>query len=75
MTRQAQVVDLTEPIAGLPGQAPPVVIDAFIQSNNEIAGGVPSSHTRRESYVLYSALPDELKRRIEMAVQALAAAG
>jgi hypothetical protein len=50
---------------------PPVVLRVVVTPNNaELAGGVPMSPTRGETYVLMSALPEELRRRVELAVQA-----
>lgn len=65
-----QTIDLYQPIAGA-GPAP-LVIRALVTPRTEhMVGGVPPNQTKVENYVLLSAMPDELKRRIEMAVQAL----
>ena len=69
-------IDLTKAIASVPGQHPPLVINVVTTPRTmEVVGGVPSSATRTEQYVLYSALPSELKERVKLAIQALVAAG
>lgn len=64
--------NLYEPISALRVGPPPITIRAVITPNaEEIGGGVPEFSTRVETYVLFSALPDELKERVKTAVQAL----
>lgn len=70
----AQVVDLTQPVAGLPRQAAPLVLRVYTRPNVEAEGGVLSSGLVPNSYVLVKALPEELQRRVELAVQTAAAA-
>ena len=71
-----QKVDLYQPVEASRVGPPPLVIKAIVTPNRlEMAGGVPMSTRRVENYVLLSALPEELQRRIELAVQALVTAG
>ena len=66
-----QSVDLYQPIvAARPGPAP-LALRVGVPNQNSISEGVPSGQLRGETYVLLSALPDELRRRVELAVQAL----
>ena len=71
-----QRIDLFQPIlANAPG-ASPVALRIGVPNNNSIGGGVPSGGTVRvETYVLLSALPEELRRRVELAVQMLITQG
>lgn len=65
--------DLYQPIQAIRIGPPPVVVRATVTvSVNSIAGGVPQANQRAESYVLLSALPEELRKRVVLAVQALA---
>jgi len=69
-----QKVDLFQPIFADKAGAPPIVLRVGVPNNNSISEGVPQGgQIRAEAYVLLSALPEELRRRIEMAVQMLAA--
>lgn len=71
--QNVQRVDLYQPIlAARPGQQP-LVVRVGVQNQNSISEGVPSTlgQVRVESYVLLSALPEDLRRRVELAVQAL----
>lgn len=71
---QEQKVDLYRPIASARVGAPPIVIRVNVTySADSFAGGVPSSSVRSEPYVLLSALPEELRNRVALAVQALVA--
>lgn len=66
-----QHIDLYQPIAGK-GPAPLVLRVLVGQSNyDNMLGGVPASQTKVENYVLLSALPEELRQRVELAVQFL----
>lgn len=67
-------VDLYQPIfAQRPGPAP-LVLRAVVTVNQDyVAGGMPSTAQKAESYVLLSALPAELQERVKTAVQALIA--
>lgn len=64
--------DLFQPVVATRIGAPPVVIRAVVTTNTDyVAGGMPQSSTRAESYVLLSALPRELQERVRTAVQAI----
>jgi len=53
---------------------PPLVINVLTTPRTmEFVGGVPSSATRVESYVLFSALPEELQARVRVSIEALQA--
>lgn len=70
----AQRVDLFQPIiADKPG-APPLALRIGVLNQNSISEGVPQGgQVKAETYVLLSALPEDLRRRVELAVQALLA--
>lgn len=72
----AQRVDLYQPmIADKHGPAP-LALRVGVLNNNSISEGVPvGGQVKAETYVLLSALPDDLRRRVELAVQALIAGG
>lgn len=54
---------------------PPLVIRVGVQSSaDNYVGGVPMG-MKAEAYILLSALPEELRARVELAVQALIAGG
>lgn len=66
-----QRVDLYQPmISERPGPAP-LALRVGVPNHNSISEGVPSGGLRVETYVLLSALPEELRRRVELAVQML----
>ena len=70
----AQRVDLFQPIVACQAGSPPLVIRVGVPNNNSISEGVPQGgQYRPEAYVLLSAMPDDLRRRIELAVQAIVA--
>lgn len=53
---------------------PPLVINVVTRPKAmEFVGGVPETSTKMESYVLFSALPEELRARVKTAVEALQA--
>jgi len=66
----AQNVDLYQPIIATPG-APPLAIRVGVPQQASMSGGVPGASLKAETYVLLSALPEELRRRVELAVTAL----
>lgn len=66
-----QKVDLYQPIVASNGGYPPLVIRVGVPHQNSMSEGVPSGGLRSEPYVLLSALPEELRRRVELACQAL----
>lgn len=66
--------NLYQPILADSSGPPPVVLRVVTQpSNQHMVGGVPASTQKVESYVLLSALPEDIRRRVEMAVQAIVA--
>jgi len=68
---QPQRVDLYAPLVNVrPGPAP-LALRVGCTSNTSISEGVPAASTRIETYVLMSALPEELRKRVELAVQLL----
>lgn len=68
--------NLYQPILADSQGLPPVVLRVVTQpSNQHMVGGVPSSTQKVEPYVLLSALPDDLRRRVELAVQMIIAGG
>jgi hypothetical protein len=67
-----QKVDLYSPIMSSRVGPPPLVINVgVIKSNESTTGGPIEGAVRPESYVLLSALPDELRERVKTAVQTL----
>ena len=68
-----QEVDLFQPfVSNRPGPAP-LVLRVGVRNQNSISEGVPQGTVKPEAYVLLSALPEELRRRVELAVQVLIA--
>ena len=67
-----QQVDLYQPIISTrPGQ-PPLVLRVGVQSvGGYVQGGSPEFQLKPETYVLISALPQELQDRVHTAVQAI----
>lgn len=54
----------------------PLVVRVVVGSNNQmIVGGVPAGPPKIENYVQLSSLPEELRQRVELAVQALISGG
>ena len=68
---QAQKVELYHPIVAASGRRPPLALRIGIPQTDSISEGVPAGGFRAETYVLLSALPEELRRRVELAVQTL----
>jgi hypothetical protein len=69
-----QKVNLFQPLLADRGGAPPLVLKVGIPNQYSISEGVPQGNQiRAEAYVLLSALPDELRRRVELAIQVLIA--
>ena len=67
-----QRVDLYQPMIHVRVGAPPLVINVGVnRSGMETMGGPVEGAIRPESYVLLSALPDELRERVKTAIQAL----
>lgn len=50
---------------------PPIALRVGITNQQSISEGVPVGNVRAETYVLLSALPEELRKRVELAVQML----
>ena len=72
--QQFQRVDLFAPMMASRVGPPPIVLRVGVtRTRDEMVGGVPQSALRAESYVLLSALPEEIRHRVELAVQALIA--
>ena len=69
---QAQRVNLYAPIIATPG-APPLALRVGVTNQNSISEGVPAASVKAETYVLLSALPDELRQRVELTIQVLIA--
>jgi hypothetical protein len=72
MDNTKNIANLYQPIVSTSVGSPPLVLRTVITPNPEnLQGGpMPQAH-RVEAYVLLSALPEELRRRVELAVQAL----
>lgn len=69
-----QRVDIYQPIVSSKVGPPPIALRIGVTPNvSEVAGGVPQSTMRVETYVLLSALPSELQERVKVAVQVLIA--
>jgi len=72
---EPQRVDFYRPlIANKPGP-PPLALRVGIVDGSSYSEGVPASSVRAETYVLLSALPAELRQRVETAIQLLIAGG
>lgn len=67
-----QRIDLRQPMSSVDGRAP-IVIHVEVPRAESYSEGVPDGARRVEHYVLFSALPADLQRRVDMAVQALVA--
>lgn len=68
-----QKVDLYSPIlASRKGPAPLLIKVGVQKADIYTEGGPVVSNIKPEAYVLLSALPEDLRRRVEVAVQALA---
>lgn len=70
---QPQKVDLYAPIIAVRGPAP-LALRVAVPNQMSIADGVPVGGMRAATYVQLEALPEELRRRVELAVQALISA-
>jgi hypothetical protein len=68
-----QRINLYQPMVADRGGPAPLALRVGVPNNNSISEGVPSGGLKVETYVLLSALPEELRRRVELAVQALLA--
>jgi hypothetical protein len=72
-SNQPQRVDLYQPMIAVRPGPQPLAIRVGVPNGTSISEGVPSGQLKIESYILLSALPEELRRRVELAVQALLA--
>lgn len=71
-----QRVDLYQPIEAARAGAQPLVLRVAVRHGTDmVVGGVPSGSVKVENYVLLSALPEELRTRVVLAVQALTQGG
>lgn len=69
--RPPQRVDLYAPMEAAQPGPPPLVLRVVVTPNVDgVVGGVPMSNRRVEPYVLLSSLPDEIRQRVELAIQA-----
>ena len=66
-------VDLYQPMIADKAGLPPLTLRVGVISATSISEGVPSGQARAETYVLLSALPEDLRRRVELACQAIIA--
>lgn len=67
-----QKVDLYQPMVHVRVGSPPLFINVGVnKSGAETTGGPVENVIRLETYVLLSALPDELRERVKTAIQAL----
>ena len=69
-----QKVNLYAPIVASQKGQPPLILKVGVQPQDIMTvGGSMSSPPKIESYVLLSALPEEIRRRVETCVQAIVA--
>lgn len=67
-----QKVDLYQPMIHTRVGAPPLAISVAVNRNSmETVGGPVEGSFKQETYVLLSALPEELKERVKTAIQML----
>jgi len=67
-----QRVNLYQPIVNDNVGPAPLTLRVGVQANNGfVEGGTPSSYLKSETYILLSALPQELQQRVMTAVQVL----
>jgi len=52
---------------------PPLALRVGVINGDSISEGVPHGIVKAETYILLSALPDELRKRVELAAQVLIA--
>lgn len=66
------IANVYEPVVAAKQGPPPLVINIVTTPRTmEFVGGVPASATKTESYVMFSALPQELQTRVKLAIEAL----
>ena len=72
MNNKFQNVDLYSPILSSKKGKPPLVLRVGVQGQDQYTVEGPQvSPIKAENYVLLSALPDDLRRKVETAVQVL----
>ena len=72
MNQNGQVVDLARPIISARKGHNPLYFNIKVQPNDMMSeGGMIQSQPRNETYVLLSALPVELRTRVETAIKAI----
>jgi hypothetical protein len=70
---QQQRVDLYQPLIADKAGPAPLVLRVGVSNPVTVTEGPISSALKAETYVLLSALPVELRKRVELAVQVLIA--
>jgi len=74
MTQEIQRIDLYKPIASNRIVSAPLVLRIGVTpSAPNVEGGTLSSSMKIEEYVLLSALPEEIQRRVRMSIDVLVA--
>ena len=69
-----QRVDLLQPLISARTGPAPIALRVGVPNATSISEGVPSSNLAKvETYVLLSALPEGLRAKVELAIQALIA--
>jgi len=72
MNQNGQVVDLGRPIISARKGHNPLYFNIRVQPNDTMTeGGMIQSQLRNETYVLLSALPVELRTRVETAIKVI----
>lgn len=69
-----QKADPYKPILSSNNGKAPLVLRLVVNRNDHFMEGVPGDSFKQETYVLLSALPLELRNRVELAVQTLKSA-
>lgn len=72
-----QKVNLYEqPIEAGENGTPPLFVKVVTHPRTmEMVGGVPATANKTVTYILYDALPDELRMRVKLAIDALSTQG
>jgi len=74
MNIKPQSVDLYLPIVAARVGVPPLALRVGVTDNvSFMEGGVPATTSKSVTYVLLSALPEELQERVRLAIQVLIA--
>ena len=69
-----QKADPYKPILSSNNGKAPLTLRLVVNRNDHFMEGVPGDSYKNETYVLLSALPVELRNRVELAIQALRSA-